>query len=46
MRKSSGYEDKGFVADFYDTEYAQYTEFSHDVDFFVNYSKKATGKTL
>jgi SAM-dependent methyltransferase len=42
----SGYEDHEFVAEFYDAVYAQYTGFSHDVDFFVNYSKKASGKTL
>ncbi len=46
MIKSSGYEDQAFVADFYDAVYAKYTESSQDVDFFVNYSKKATGKTL
>ena len=46
MKRSSGYEDKEFVADFYDTLYAQYTGFSHDVDFFVSYAQKANGRTL
>jgi ubiquinone/menaquinone biosynthesis C-methylase UbiE len=46
MIKSSGYEDQAFVADFYDAVYAKYTDSSHDVDFFVNYAKKAGGKTL
>ena len=46
MKRSSGYEDKEFVADFYDTIYTQYTGFAHDVDFFVAYSKKAKGRTL
>jgi SAM-dependent methyltransferase len=46
MSPSSGYEDLEFVAEFYDTVYEQYTGLSHDVDFFVSYSKKAGGKTL
>ena len=46
MKRSSGYEDNEFVSDFYDAVYAQYTGFSHDVDFFVSYSKQASGKTL
>ena len=46
VKRSSGYEDNEFVSDFYDAVYAQYTVFSHDVDFFVSYSKKAGGITL
>jgi len=40
VKRSSGYEDKEFVADFYDTLYAQYTGFSHDVDSSFHTRKK------
>lgn len=41
---ASGYEDQPFVAEFYDPVYDRFTR--HDVEFFVDYSKKAGGRTL
>jgi SAM-dependent methyltransferase len=44
MRKSSGYEDQAFVAEFYDAEYSDIPR--KDIEFFVDYSRKAEGKIL
>ena len=44
MTKSSGYEDLEFVSDFYDSMYNHLAR--RDIEFFVDYSKKADGKTL
>ncbi|MGP8080386.1 MAG: class I SAM-dependent methyltransferase [Dehalococcoidales bacterium] len=44
MTKSSGYEDLEFVSDFYDTMYNHPAR--RDIEFFVDYGKKAGGKTL
>ena len=44
MTKNSGYEDQEFVSDFYDTMYDNLAR--RDIEFFVDYSKKAGGKTL
>jgi SAM-dependent methyltransferase len=42
--QSSGYEDHEFVAELYDPVYEQLAR--HDIEFYVDYSKKAKGKTL
>jgi len=44
MSKYGGYEDHEFVADFYDAMYTNPVR--QDIDFFVDYSRKAGGKTL
>ncbi len=44
MSKYGGYEDHEFVADFYDAMYTNPAR--QDIDFFVDYSRKAGGKTL
>jgi SAM-dependent methyltransferase len=44
MTKSSGYEDLEFVSDFYDSMYSHLAR--RDIEFFVDYAKKAGGKTL
>lgn len=44
MSRYGGYEDQEFVADFYDAEYADIPR--KDIEFFVDYSRKAGGKTL
>lgn len=44
MSKYGGYEDQEFVADFYDAMYDNLAR--RDIEFFVDYSKKAEGKTL
>ena len=44
MRKNSGYEDLEFVSEFYDTMYNQLAR--RDIEFFVDYAKKAGGKIL
>ena len=44
MSKYGGYEDHEFVADFYDAMYTNPAR--RDIDFFVDYSRKAGGKTL
>ena len=44
MTKSSGYEDLEFVSDFYDTMYNHLAR--RDIEFFIDYAKKADGKTL
>jgi SAM-dependent methyltransferase len=43
-RQSSGYEDQQFVAELYDPVYDNLAR--HDVEFYVEYAKKANGKTL
>ena len=42
MSKFGGYEDKEFVAEFYDLSYGD----RKDIDFFVNYSLQSRGRTL
>jgi SAM-dependent methyltransferase len=44
MPRTSGYEDLEFVSDFYDTMYNHLAR--RDIEFFVDYSKNAGGKTL
>ena len=44
MTKSSGYEDLEFVSEFYDAMYNHLAR--RDIEFFVDYTKKADGKTL
>ena len=44
MSHTSGYEDLEFVSDFYDTMYNNLPR--RDIEFFVEYSKNAGGKTL
>ena len=44
MSKHGGYEDREFVADFYDAMYANLAR--RDIEFFVDYSRKANGKTF
>ncbi len=41
---SSGYEDHEFVAELYDPVYERLAR--RDIEFFVDYAKKAKGKTL
>ncbi len=43
-RQSSGYEDQEFVAELYDPVYERLAR--RDIEFFIDYSKKANGKTL
>jgi SAM-dependent methyltransferase len=44
MSQNSGYEDLEFVSDFYDV---MYDNLAHrDIEFFVDYAKKANGQTL
>jgi len=43
-RQSSGYEDQEFVAELYDPVYERLVR--RDIEFFIDYSKKANGKTL
>lgn len=42
--KYGGYEKQEFIAKFYDLIYANYNR--KDIEFYINYSKKARGKTL
>ena len=44
MSRYGGYEDQEFVADFYDAMYDNLAR--QDIEFFVDYSRKAGGKTL
>jgi len=44
VRKNSGYEDLEFVSDFYDAIYSNPAR--RDIEFFVDYAKKAGGKIL
>jgi SAM-dependent methyltransferase len=44
MSRRSGYEDLEFVSDFYDSMYNHLAR--RDIEFFVDYSKKAGGKIL
>ena len=44
MSKSEGYEDRKFVAEFYDLVYEH--KRPEDIGFFIDYSKKANGRTL
>jgi SAM-dependent methyltransferase len=44
VRKNSGYENLEFVSDFYDTMYNQLAR--RDIEFFVDYAKKASGRVL
>ena len=44
MKKDSGYEDLEFVSDFYDAMYNDLPR--RDIEFFVDYAKKAGGKIL
>ncbi len=44
MNRHSGYEDLEFVSDFYDSMYDHLPR--RDIEFFVDYAKKAGGKTL
>jgi SAM-dependent methyltransferase len=44
MPRTSGYEDLEFVSDFYDTMYNHLAR--RDIEFFVEYSKNAGGRTL
>jgi len=44
VRKNSGYEDLEFVSEFYDAMYDNPAR--RDIDFFVDYAKKAGGKIL
>lgn len=44
MSNHGGYEEQEFVADFYDAMYANLAR--RDVEFFIDYSRKASGKTL
>jgi SAM-dependent methyltransferase len=43
-RTSSGYEDHEFVAQLYDASYDHMDR--HDIEFYVDYSRKADGRTL